>query len=478
MTTRIIKAVAWKELLETWRDGRVRCGFGIAMALLLFSLLLGWQNWRETAAQRAAASEHDRQVWLNQGPENPHLAAHFGRYLFKPVSPLALIEPGLDDFLGNTIRIEAHRQTPARYRPSDDATVISRFGQFTVPSVMQLFVPLLLILLLFPAFAGEREGGTLRQVLSLGVVTRGSVAWGKIAAGAVVLPVLIVPAAAAGVLVLFVNSSPSFADSLLRLLLLAAGYLIYFSVIAFLCLAVSAAARSARVALAGLLTFWTVSLLIVPRLASDIADRCYPVPSMQAFLANARRDMSAGLNGHDPADRRFDALRERLLAQYKVAKIEDLPVNFDAIALQAAEEYGNQILDKHYGNLWRQYERQASVQQLFSFLSPLIALRRYSMGLAGTDLAAHRIFAERAEVFRRELVSFLNGYMATHSRTDSWNWKASETLWTAAPVFHFEPAPLARRLHALAIEGLVLLAWLGGTVLFVLYTVNRMRPEA
>jgi ABC-2 type transport system permease protein len=53
------------------------------------------------------------------------------------------------------------------YPPAKDATLAQRFGELTVALVLQVVLPLVVILIAFNAFAGERERGTLRQLLSL-----------------------------------------------------------------------------------------------------------------------------------------------------------------------------------------------------------------------------------------------------------------------------------------------------------------------
>ena len=63
--------------------------------------------------------------------------------------------------------------------------------------MLQLLIPLLIILLAFSTFAGEREPGTLRQVLSLGV-SRRNLALGKALGVAGALGLLLVPATVLG----------------------------------------------------------------------------------------------------------------------------------------------------------------------------------------------------------------------------------------------------------------------------------------
>jgi ABC-2 type transport system permease protein len=199
---------------------------------------------------------------------------------------------------------------------------------------------------------------------------------------------------------------------------------------------------------------------------------------MQAFTAAMSREMAEGIDGHDPADKRLESLRNRVLAEYKVSRIEDLPFNFRGVALQAGEEYGNRVLDKHYGRLWRLFEEQLNAQRVFSWMSPLVALRPYSMALAGTDLRTHREFSEQAEAFRRDLVQFLNNHLEKNSRTGDWHWRAGPDIWPKAPDFRYEPRPLQRTLAEERDDAVVLAVWLAASALAALLAASRISADA
>ena len=99
--------------------------------------------------------------WLNQTKKNPHSAAHYGVYAFKPKSPLAIVDTGIDPYMGVAVWLEAHKQNEFKYRPAQDRTAVQRFGEMTAPRSLQVLVPLFIVLMTFSAFAGEREQGTL-----------------------------------------------------------------------------------------------------------------------------------------------------------------------------------------------------------------------------------------------------------------------------------------------------------------------------
>ncbi|MDZ7632489.1 MAG: hypothetical protein U5K74_14360 [Gemmatimonadaceae bacterium] len=80
MLTTIIR----KEFTETMRDGRVRTAAVALLLLLGGSLLYGVRQTRVLAAERETARQVTRSHWLSQAPKNPHSAAHYGIYAFKP----------------------------------------------------------------------------------------------------------------------------------------------------------------------------------------------------------------------------------------------------------------------------------------------------------------------------------------------------------------------------------------------------------
>jgi ABC-2 type transport system permease protein len=100
---------------------------------------------------------------------NSHAAAHAGIVLFRPLHPLSTLDSGVDELVGTSVFLEPHRRNLFSQPPAENAATVGRFGELTAAVTLQILGPLLILLLIFPAFAGEREQGTLRQLLSLGV---------------------------------------------------------------------------------------------------------------------------------------------------------------------------------------------------------------------------------------------------------------------------------------------------------------------
>lgn len=469
----MIWTIARKEFTDLIRDGRFRWAACLVFTLLLASLAMGWKHYREVSAQREEASRAMREQWLTQGEKNPHSAAHYSIYAIKPKMPLSLIDRGVEPYTGVAIYLEAHSQNDSLYRPARDATALQRFGELSASAVLQLFVPLLIIILSFSAFAGERESGTLRQVLSLGVRKR-DLLYGKALGVSAALALLLVPAAILGVLALSLSADGALPPSGGKLVLMTGGFLTYFAVFVGVSLAVSAFAPSSRLALVILLGFWIVNGFVAPRAASDLAKRLHPSPSTFEFTKLVNRDLKNGIDGHSPEDRRRAELEARVLAQYGVGRVEDLPVNFDGVVLQESEEYGNRVFDRHYASLWDTFERQNRLQQGVGLLAPLLAVRSLSMGLAGTDWAQHRDFAAAAESYRRMLVKMMNEDMIRNSRTGDTEYRAGRELWERVPEFRYSAPPAAQVLRGQVLSVAALLAWLTLAVAASLWAAARM----
>jgi ABC-2 type transport system permease protein len=471
----MVRRIARKEFTEMTRDGRFRLAAGVVMVLLLTSLLLGWTHYRELNAQHEQARRATRQQWVNQGSKNPHSAAHYGIYAFKPQMPLSLVDRGVDAYTGVAAWLEAHKQNEFKYRPAQDATAVARFGELTAATVLQLLLPLLIILLAFPAFAAERELGTLRQLLSLGVRPR-HLAFGKALGIATALGALLVPATVVGVAAIgLASGGGSLAADSDRMAVMAAGYLLYFGTFVGLSLAVSAVSGSSQTALIALLAFWIANGLVSPRVASDLAKRLHPTPSALEFGLRIEEDIRNGINGHDPSDRRAKELEARVLARYGVSRVEDLPVSFAGISLQEGEDYGNKVFDKHYGDLWETFRRQEDVHRKAATFAPLLAVRSLSMGMAGTDAAQHRDFAAAAEGYRRKLVKLMNDDMTQHGKGADFGYIASADLWSKAPDFEYSAPGLSPLLKAQSPSLTVLIAWFASAMVAALVVTARMR---
>lgn len=471
---RTIARQQWRLLL---RDRRLAVLSLALLVVLCTAAISAAATHRADVDARAAAQAEEARVWASQGPVNPHGAAHFGRYVYKPSSPLATIDPGLTPELGNSLFLEAHASNPARGRSIDGGTALDRFSGVNPASMLQLVAPLLIILAGFATFAGEPSRVLLRQELAAGI-SPSALVIGRLAGltGTAGLLLLLVAAGGAAAIALAGGSGADY----LTLLWILLGYGLYLSIFAALTLAASAAFASARSALVLLLAFWVVATLLVPRIAPAVAEALVPTLSGPAQEAAVTKEVREGPSGHDPQDARLERLKGDTLRQYGVSKIEDLPVDFGGISLKHGEALSTGIYRRHFAELYDAYDRQAGVQRLFALLSPLQAIRPWSAALAGNDQHAHRRFLEQAEEFRFATVQRLNEDII-HNRTPaatSAPYQANAEAITRGLSFAPQAPSLGETMTRHTFDLAVLVIWLVVFVLLSILAGRRLRELA
>lgn len=462
---RSFAAQVGQEAAHTWRlwrrDGRLIALLLLVGAWFLASMLIGADAARSWQLEAEQAAELDHATWVGQGAGNPHSVAHFGQYAFKPAGPLQWFDPGVTSALGVGVWMEAHYQNPATLRPIDDqdGDVLPR----SAAALLQWGLPLLLIVAGAPLWAGERESGRLRLHWVQGAQPA-AMMFGK----ALMLLAL------AALLWLPLAIATSLSDAT-RGPWLALAYGLYALFWVLAALAISLFARNSRSALAGLLGLWLLALVIAPRLVANTAEQFAPLPSPESFWAAVRAGHAAGIDGHSTADARRAQLLQRTLAEYGVERVEDLPVNFDGIAMQAGEEHADTVYDHHYGQLWQQMAAQDAWRLRLAVLSPLPALDQLSQWAAGSDWQHHRHFADHAEQHRRQLQRFLNGDLIRNGKAQ--DYQASPELWAAAPRWSYRPPALDELALPLAALG-VLAAWLFVVGALAVVGLRRVQGEA
>ncbi len=449
-------SILHKELLELRRDRRTYWLAAIVLGLMAAAAINGVERAHTAATEKAAAEEADRIIWHEQGEKNPHSAAHFARYAFKPVPALSFFDPGVIDYAGLAVWMEAHHQNPPVFRAAEDGGTLARSASLSPAWILRFIGPLLLILLLYSVYAAERQRGTLRQLLSSGtspaVIFRGKLGLAVVLVGAIVattaLATAIAMTALPGVL----------PDSGVRALILVLSYGGYLLLFAFLAVAVSVVASSPQAALSWLLITWAAVAVLLPRVATDMGERISPSLTGQEIRERLSAGTAAWRGDEGKAVR--ERIKGELLARHGVDDVADLPVNYDAIMLQASEEFANPRFDRVLEEIWARYDGQAQVVRAISVLSPVIAMERLSAALSGTDLAHHRAFVDAAERHRRILIAELNQDMAENAGSAGYDYKASAELWKKSPEFHHVPPSFSAIAGKYWPEMAILFVWL------------------
>lgn len=455
------------------REGRFRITAFVIFLLLVVSTVISYQYYHWINAQHESAKVNARNVWVSQDNKNPHSAAHYGTYAFKPKYPMSLIDQGIDKYTGTSIYLEGHRRNEAQYMAAQDQTAISRFGDLTPDFILLFIVPLFIILIGFNMFTREQESGTLRLLSSQGVGAF------KIAAGkwlglfslvmAIVTPVFILA-------FMLLTGLDNFDDlNFGALAILFVVYAVFYIVFINITLIISAVVKRSNIALVLLLAIWMVACLGMPKAANRLAEAFYPYPTQNQFMAKIHEDEEKGIDGHNPFDAEVKKFEQRTLKEYGVDSVQQLTFNWDGYLMQIGEEHSAQIYFKHYKALRQTYYDQTNVYRASAFLSPYLPARFLSMALCRTDYNAHWHFNDAAEKYRLQLMNGLNMHFAENSKYGDWDYKADKSLWSNIPDFTYEPLSFAVTLRLNTGNILVLVIWaLVSGALLVLF-VGKMK---
>jgi len=477
----MIMEIARKEFVCLIRDGRFKWAIGIMFLLLVTSFVTGYQRYESLHSIREASQQKNSEQWLNQDRKNPHTAAHFGNYAYKPQGPLAFFDNGITNYAGSVIWLEAHKTNFAQNRPAQDNGAVSRFGDLTPAMILQILLPLLIILMGFSAFAGERESGTLRQVMSLGVSSR-ALLLGKLLGTSAAIALIIVPVVAITTLVLGFGLPADSSHLGERGLLLLGFYLIYTLAFLLLTLGVSAISRTSKGALITLISFWAMATFILPKAAADISKMVVPTPTYSEFYHLARQTSLKGLEGAKgllalPQGRHIEIERRNLLKKYNVKSVQDLPIYWVAYSMQIMEERDYSIYQKFLGDLRRIFFRQEAMQDRFGLVSPMISLRSLSMAVAGTGLVDQERFNQTAQDFRIGMIRAMNGELIENTTMKDPLYIGGKEVFSKVKPYQYSEPTLSESLEGQRMNIAILLAWAIVSAVFAFVAVNRLRVQ-
>lgn len=457
------RLIARDELRLMARNRVAVIAFALLVLLTLAAVLSSWAHQRGIAELRARHAAAAEQAFDAQPDRHPHRVVHYGTFIFRPLSPLAAFDPGVDAFTGNSMFLEGHRQNTANFGDVRQSSLLIRFGQLTPAFVLQIVAPLLFIFLGYGALARERERGTLRLLMLQGV-SRGALVSGKLAALGIVALLAGIPA-----MIGFALIAGQPGAQILPMLTIAIGYFAYLALWVVIIMLVSAVVRRSRDALLALVAIWAVTVVLLPRVVPDIAAATVPLRNrVQTDIAIARDLRKLG-DTHNPDDPHYAAFKQSILDRYGVARVEDLPLNYKGVLALEGERLTSSLFDRYAAESYAAQARQNTLVDAAGLLSPAIALQSLSMAAAGTDFAGHRRFLDQAEAYRYALVQSLNRMQATdvsyaddtavdagadrRKRVDAANWQKMPDFRFAGP----DGAALARG----ALPGLaIVIAWL------------------
>lgn len=472
-----------KDELRYWQ--RSKTAWIVLLLLLMASISAAVVSSVEDTARakvRQQQQEESDAIFQAQPDRHPHRMVHYGHYVYRTDSPLAVIDSGIDSMVGTSIFLEGHRQNTATFTAARETGLLARFGNFSPGFTLQTLVPLLLIICGFATITREKENKTLFQLIGQGVSSN-KIVLGKSLALWLVALVALIPLLVLGISASAGNSF-GFRQSLNIMTL---GYLAYLCIWVFMIVSISAFMRTSSQSLSLLLGLWIVAVVLIPRLAGAYANTAIPSPSQietNLRIAEAMRQQGDSHNFEDDA---FIDLRTVTLAEYGVEIIEELPFNYRGLVAVRGEEADTEVLRKFSEERMAREVGQKNASDSFSWLSPTMGMRAFSMALAGTALQDHHHFLRAAEDYRFNMVQTFNRLQMTEltleadlarneSALSNQRTRLDSSNWSEMPVFELHPLNHDQRWLAASQAGLSLGIWLFFAFLVLLLAARRLRP--
>lgn len=442
--------------------------------LIVVSAVLSHLSVENLDHAHAEAKDHVRKQWESIESMNPHSAAHYGTYVFKKPHALNSIDQGVTSVTGNVLRVEGHVQNEITHSESSQMQAVSKFGKLNGALLLQYIIPLLLIFLSFHLVSSEQKSGRLKLLTLQGGKVSNFV-WAKCVSVWLygLLFLLLVLAS-----YFLLNLQEITGDTLLRTTLFFVVYALYYFIICAITIFISARWQNATAALTTMLGVWILWTIFIPNIFISSIEKMHELPSRNQFQREMKEDRAKGIDGHNPKDKRGEQLKKDVLAKYNVDSLSQLPINFDGIRMQADEEYGNIVWDKHFGNVENILAKQRQTYSMAGFVNPFIALRNASMGLAASDNFHHTNFLRQVEMFRRTFIKTLNDKQTYGgSKTGDWSWKEGNDFYKSVEDFDFQPVSIASVRTTYMLDFIVLILWSLAALLLVSLGVKKVKIQ-
>ena len=306
-----------------------------------------------------------------------HIAQHIlEAYAFKPTSVLSSIDEGINGITGNVIRLEGHTQNEVMFSEASQSQILSKFGKLKPSLLFQFLIPLLLIFLSFDAYPRERTSGRLKLLVNQGASIFKLMLAKVCCIWTIGLSLLFITLCVQ----LILSPSDLSGDQWIRLFLLTGGYASYYFVLINVTVLISLWVRSATASMSVMMLLWIFWTVFLPKITGNLVEQLVRLPTRIGFQDAMSQDRAEGIDGHNPSDERKKKLEEATLKKYEVETLEELPINFAGIVMQADEEYGNEVWDKHFGELYLQLERQKRLIQYSGLINPFNFSAKHQYG--------------------------------------------------------------------------------------------------
>ncbi len=461
MRKNVIFLLARQLCKDSFRSKVMIIALGLMIFLVLFSAYSGWENYHDQNFTRDAIQDEVQESWENNPDKHPHRMAHYGSFALRIKHILSVFDLGMENFVGNAVFLEAHKQNTANFSEASMSTGLLRFGEVSLAMLLKIIVPLLIFYLGYATIAQERESSTLKLLIGQGI-SRKEIVIGKWL-GLYSLALIFVVSTFLVLLcfILIASHDTAHGASLLRYGVLLFSYLLFFAILCAITILVSAFSSSAKAALVKLLGIWLLFVIIVPKSLQAIGYYLHPTPSKIEIETAVAEDLIKLGDSHNPNDPHFTALKDSVLSAHNVTKVEDLPFNYGGFVMAKGEALSTAVYLKYQKELYEVYTKQNDVERYSAFINPYTAIKNVSMAFSGTDFHSFLHFKDKAEAYRFKLAQEMNRLQMEYipNKGKAGPNTISSKFWKEFPPFEYQFMPISRVFKNELISIIALLLW-------------------
>jgi len=362
------------------------------------------------------------------------LFSQLGATVDRPPSKLSFLCIGSGKRIGNIVGIRYDQVPMEATGGVGGSPFMIVFPSLDMILIVQVILSLLVLLFAYNTISGERERGTLAQTLS-NSIPRHQLLVGKFVGGmmSVTLPFLV--GLLAGIIIVWFSGDIDLkAGDWARLGLVILSSFLYISIFFTLGILTSSLTRRSATSLVILLFLWVVLVIIIPNTAPYLAKQVRPIRDRAAVDNQAmalRSEMQDKLNAYAEKLHKEGMFPETLWTyQYGSISSGYLPYAFNIRYTPKANlrwylagtKYRIPLQLEYADKIWALYreyngdmDRQFSLSNSLSRISPAWTYYNASAILSGTDVENHLTFMEQARRYRQELIDYAqrNGGLAS-----------------------------------------------------------------
>ncbi len=408
MRKNVIYLLAQQLCMDAIRSKVMGIASILMVFLLSFSVYSGWENYHDQNNTRDVIQGEVQESWENNPDKHPHRMAHYGSFAIRIKHILSVFDLGMENFVGNAVFLEAHKQNTVNFSEASMSTGLLRFGEVSLAMLLKVIVPLLIFYLGFATIARERENGTLKLLIGQGI-TRREIVFGKwLGLWSLSLLFLFTVFIVLLFFVVIESHDVMQAESPFRYTILLVSYILFFGILSAITILVSAFSKTAKGALVKLLGIWLLFVIIVPKSLQAIGYYLYPTPSKIEMETAVEHDLIKQGDSHNPDDPHFKAIKDSVLLANNVEKVADLPFNYGGFIMAKGEALSTKVYLEHQEKLYDVYNKQNNLERYSAFVNPYTAIKNLSMALSGTDFKSFLHFKGKAEAYRFKLAQEMN----------------------------------------------------------------------